>query len=130
MISPGWKFTINLAPMVYKDHVIAFAPGPQVRVNPKMIEYRDDIKQHIDQLIESPFNCNVELEIDMYMKEKRVAYPTSPAHVIAKCLVPNMIADPRLMKQVTSRVHYNDDNDKKWNPRIELTITPIIDNSV
>jgi len=123
----AWRFTINVAPMIYRDHIIVWKPKPHTEADPRMTGYYHDIAEEIAALVESPFTCPVELEMDFYMKEKRVAYPTSAAHVTAKSLVPNLIADPRLLSSVTSRAHYNWDDDKNWQPRIELTVIPIVD---
>jgi hypothetical protein len=121
----GWKFVINIPPRVYKDHVIIFKPRPHARESEESVEYRRSIENKIRTIIEEPFTVPVQLEMDFYMPTKHIAYPTSVAHCIARSLVPALIAEPRLLTQVTGRVHYNDADDPKWAPRTELTVIPV-----
>ncbi len=121
----GWKFTINLPPRVYQDHVIVYKPRPQARESEESQKHRWEIEAQIRTFIEEPFTIPVKLEMDFYMPTMRVAYPTSVAHATARSLVPALIAEPRLIREVTSRVHYNAAEVKDWNPRTELTIIPV-----
>lgn len=121
----GWKFTINLPPRVYQDHVIVYKPRPHARESEESQQLRWEIENQIRTFIEEPFTIPVKLELDFYMPTLRIAYPTSVAHATARCLVPALIAEPRLIREVTSRVHYNSDERKDWKPRTELVIIPV-----
>lgn len=123
----GWKFEINVPPVVYKDKIIDFKQRPpRLTESKQALEYRWKIQNEIEMLVESPFNCPVAVEMDLYMPTKRVSYPTSAGHMLARCLVPHLVGDQRLMRETTIRVHYNDNDAKDWKPRSIVTIYPII----
>lgn len=121
----GWRFTINSPPRVYQDHVIVYKPRPHARESEESQKQRWEIENQIRTFIEEPFTIPVRLEMDFYMPTMRVAYPTSVAHATARSLVPALISEPRLIREVVSRVHYNEKEVKDWKPRTELTIIPV-----
>lgn len=132
----GWSFVINIPPKVYKDFQYSASmlsarkvTGAPIRaVEPEdQIEYKWQIKNAIEDLVDSPFRCKVKVEAHFYMPSKRVAYPTAVAHLMAKCMVPYLVEDPRLITEFTSRIHYNERDDKTWKPRTELIIYPLIE---
>ena len=120
----GWKFVIDVPPIVYHDHEIVWKPRPHVEIHHRNRIYTNLIKAQLEKEITGSFKCPVTIDLDLYMPTKRVAYPTSAAHLLMKSLVPTLIDDPRFIKQVTSRVHYNEDDDKYWHPRSEVTVYP------
>lgn len=120
----GWKFNINVAPMVYQNPKIVWKPRPHLEETKQSVDFRKGIEEEISRLVSNAFACEVDLHMELYMPNKRVAYPTSVAHQVARCLVPSLIKDPRLIVSTSSRIHYNWNDDKNWKPRIEVTVTP------
>lgn len=123
----GWKLELLVTPIVYQDKILVYKPHPHTEESDKSNQYRYAIKNELARQITGAFVCPVKLEMDFFVDNRRPSYPTGYAQQLARCLVPDLVADVRLLREVTSRVHYPPEKVKEWTPRIELTVLPILD---
>lgn len=123
----GWRFVINVPPRVEKPPFLEWKPSPPHLAFPiENSQYKYAIQNELANVIESPFKCPVKVTIHSYMDNRRVQYPTNVAHALCRALVPVLVEDPRLLREIVATIHYPPAKGD-WSPRSELIVEPIVE---